>query len=171
MATALRGDPPASATTTPDVRLYFDGGSRGNPGVTGTGSVIVTRTSPTADWRIDWCDAHYLGDHITNNVAEHTALMRGLQECRARYGAEHQLVIIVGDSQLILNQISGKATTHQHDLHTLVQRSQAHLRHLHSYQLEHTLRRGNKMADCLANWAMDNRRTYTLAPTDAALQH
>ena len=140
-----------------------------HPKKSGTGSVIVSRAGPTEPWVIEWWDAHFLGDNSTNNFAEHTALLRGLQECGTRYANSHQHVTIVGDSQLVINQVTGAAASRHHALQILIQRSRAQLRHLHSYSMQHTLRDGNKMADRLANWAMDQRRTSALTSPDPDL--
>jgi hypothetical protein len=57
-------------------RLYYDGGSRGNPGIAGSGAVIVEWNGE--NWNVTWWDAHFVGKARTNNQAEYTALARGL---------------------------------------------------------------------------------------------
>jgi ribonuclease HI len=105
------------------VRMSFDGGSRGNPGHTGAGSVIM-EASDGAEWNIVWWDAHYMGDTYTNNEAEHTSLLRGVTECARRYAGTQTQIQIVGDSQLILDQAAGAAHCHKHALRATCRQTQ-----------------------------------------------
>jgi ribonuclease H / adenosylcobalamin/alpha-ribazole phosphatase len=80
------------------VRLWVDGGSRGNPGPAATG------------YRIEDADGTVLaeaGEAIgiaTNNVAEYRALISGL-EAAAELGARE--VEVRADSQLLMRQMTG----------------------------------------------------------------
>jgi ribonuclease HI len=51
--------------------LFFDGGSRGNPGISGSGAVLYK------DGTEIWSAAKFLGRHNTNNQAEYTGLIIG----------------------------------------------------------------------------------------------
>ncbi|KAG2774335.1 hypothetical protein PC129_g17467 [Phytophthora cactorum] len=54
---------------------FFDGGSRGNPGAGGSGSVVVERNSQTGELEITWLVATSLRTKTTtNNVAEFIGL-------------------------------------------------------------------------------------------------
>ena len=58
--------------------LYADGGARGNPGPAGSGAVLLDPDGTViAELR------RFLG-HATNNVAEYTALIIGLEEAEKR---------------------------------------------------------------------------------------
>lgn len=92
-----------TATDT-SARLYFDGGSRGNPGVAGAGAVLLTYTA--AGWQAAWYGTRFLGDTASNNNAEYNALLLGL---RAAKTAGLQKIDVFGDPQLVSNQLSGKA--------------------------------------------------------------
>jgi hypothetical protein len=74
-ATAITTDPHKTYT------LYFDGGSRGNPGIAGAGIVLYDGTEEI------WHGKTYLGDDATNNEAEYLALAAGL-DCVRRLGVE-----------------------------------------------------------------------------------
>jgi ribonuclease HI len=52
--------------------LYFDGGSRGNPGLSGAGAVLFK------DGTEVWTCAHFVGLDKTNNQAEYTGLIIGM---------------------------------------------------------------------------------------------
>jgi ribonuclease HI len=121
------------------------------------GAVLVERSQD--GWTVVWWDMHYMGDDSTNNAAEHEALRRGIQECAGRYRDRHAHITVIGDSQLVLRQASGSARTRNKRLQHTLQRTQRALRDLATFDFLHTLRAGNKMADLLANVAMDERTT------------
>jgi ribonuclease HI len=91
--TPMQWAPPPHGT----FKLNFDGASRGNPGPAGFGAVLRNHTG-----EIIFITAGSLGEN-TNNVAELTSLVRGLQS--AVLHQFHRL-IIEGDSQVIIQLIS-----------------------------------------------------------------
>ena len=78
--------------------VEFDGAARGNPGPAAIGYVVESE---------DWTETghEYIG-RATNNVAEWTALLRGLEAALER-GCNS--VRAVGDAQLVVRQIRGEA--------------------------------------------------------------
>jgi ribonuclease HI len=155
------------------VRLYFDGGARGNPGIAGGGCLLLERPDSESDWTLVWWLATYLGDNKTNNYAEHAALAAGVQECIARYSPQHIRLHIIGDSRLVLQQVIGTAKIKKRSLRRLADPTVQLLGQFPHLALFHTLRAGNTMADHLANHAMDSRcstiASTTWTPTDAHL--
>ena len=133
-----------------DYILQFDGGSRGNPGISGCGSVIYYRGNEI------WNRSVYLGDKYTNNYAEYFGLIYGL------IGA-NQLQIkdlkIEGDSQIIINQITGKFNVKSELLKPLHENAVKQLTLFHNVSVNHIYRDKNKRADELANIAMDSKTT------------
>ncbi|KAJ0390528.1 hypothetical protein ATCC90586_011227 [Pythium insidiosum] len=82
--------------------LFFDGGSRGNPGPGGSGAVIVALAGLHADPVVIWAAAmSYASPQTTNNTAESGGLLAGL-----RVAAHRRLrpLEVIGDSRLILDQ-------------------------------------------------------------------
>ena len=83
--------------------LFFDGGSRGNPGSGGPGSVIVQlhiQTHAACFRCVSSMD--YDSANTTNNVAEYWGLVHGLRQTKASgYSPLH----VVGDSTIVLLQI------------------------------------------------------------------
>ena len=78
--------------------LFFDGGSRGNPGPGGSGSVIVKLHVPTHTAGIVWVASMAYGNPTTtNNFAEYQGLVHSLH--RAKEGVLSSLHV-VGDSAL-----------------------------------------------------------------------
>jgi ribonuclease HI len=82
--------------------MFFDGGSRGNPGPGGSGAVIVQADQDAVNARVVWsaCMSYAQAD-MTNNRAEYLGAIAGLKEARDR-GWKVQ---VVGDSSLILRQL------------------------------------------------------------------
>ena len=69
-----------SSSTAKSYLLQFDGGSRGNPGHAGSGSVILDGETG----REVWNSYTYVGPSYTNNVAEYRGLIEGLRQVRSR---------------------------------------------------------------------------------------
>ena len=90
--------------------LYTDGGSRGNPGPSGIGVVILdSRRKKIKE------ASRYIGE-ATNNVAEYTALVCGLEEAAALNADE---VVIYMDSELLARQLSGEYRVKDEDMKAL----------------------------------------------------
>lgn len=81
--------------------LYFDGGGASVGGPGGWGAVLQQEEPPL----VRTMRHGYLED-ATNNVAEYTALIRGLEFALEVKGLRH--LHIVGDSQLVLRQVIKK---------------------------------------------------------------
>ncbi|GMF34938.1 unnamed protein product [Phytophthora fragariaefolia] len=67
------------ACTTQHTLLFFDGGSRGNPGPGGAGSVILQVGGSKATARILWMASVSYAHKTTNNIAEYHGLLNGLR--------------------------------------------------------------------------------------------
>lgn len=132
--------------------IEFDGGARGNPGPAGIG-VVVRAADGTPLVTL----GKFLG-RATNNVAEYRALITGLEEAR-KLGARR--LKIRGDSELIVKQMRGEYRVRNADLRELHDRAQALLGHFESADISHNLREKNKLADRLANRAMDRKGDVT----------
>jgi len=96
----------------PNIEVYYDGLCEPvNPnGIATYGFVIYDNRSPSDRVRIyDGCGfvgAGCLGDDVTNNVAEYTALIRAL-EWLVDNGMVDRQVEVKGDSQLTIRQLNG----------------------------------------------------------------
>jgi ribonuclease HI len=147
--------------------LYFDGGSRGNPGVAGAGMVIyaddnnnhsssnINNKSNESNKEI-WCGKRYLGEHKANNEAEYLALLTGL-ECALHLGIER--IHVKGDSKLIVEQVSGRWDCRKPELRVLLQQVWLVRQKFRVFDISHVRREENRKADELANAAMDERNT------------
>jgi ribonuclease HI len=90
----------------------------------------------------------------TNNVAEYSALIAGLQEAK-KLGAKR--IAIRGDSELIVRQMRGEYKVRNADLRSLFDQAQTLLRQFDQTTIEHNYRHNNALADKLANLAMDRK--------------
>ena len=128
--------------------FQFDGGSRGNPGPAGVG--LTLRTA-------DGKSVYELGEFIgiaTNNVAEYTALIRGVQAA-ADMGTSH--LTIRADSELVVRQVKGIYRVKNPTLKPLHAQAICLLAKIPVWNMDHVYREDNTRPDALANLAMDRR--------------
>jgi probable phosphoglycerate mutase len=138
---------PASPESANDwFTAHCDGGSRGNPGPAGFGAVV---TDPAG--RVVARLSRYLGNQ-TNNFAEYQGLLAVL-EWAIENGVSR--LRVVSDSELMVKQMKGIYKVKHPGLLPLWQQARQLANRLHSFDMRHTLRGGNKEADKLANDAMD----------------
>lgn len=130
-------------------RLHFDGGSRGNPGPAAYGWVLY---DPDGEERES--DGVVIG-HATNNVAEWTGLLRGIEHALAR---DVRKLSIRGDSELVVKQVTGAYRVKNAALKPLAEQVATLLRRFDSYDVRHVYRDENARADQVANEAMDGLR-------------
>jgi ribonuclease HI len=128
------------------VTVACDGASRGNPGPAGAGAQI---TGPDGSVLAEVAEG--LGE-TTNNVAEYTAVIRGLERALELGATE---VLLRSDSQLLINQLTGRyrvKTPHLQPLHRRVRELGARF---DTIEYEHVRRERNTEADRLANLGVD----------------
>ncbi|KQB86828.1 bifunctional RNase H/acid phosphatase [Corynebacterium lowii] len=130
------------------VCIEADGGSRGNPGIAGSGSVLydATRTTILRE------QAYVVGTSATNNVAEYYGLITGLEAARD-YGATE--VAVYMDSKLVVEQMTGRWKIKHPDMQKLALRARDIMASFDSVTFQWVPREKNKKADELSNVAMD----------------
>jgi ribonuclease HI len=128
--------------------IYADGGSRGNPGPSGSGAVIKAHDE---NGEILANLSKYVGI-TTNNVAEYTGLLIGLTKAIEMGVAEVEVRM---DSELIVKQMKGIYRVKNEKLIPLFQEAVKLSRQFKRFNIEHVRREYNKEADRLANEAMD----------------
>ena len=129
-----------------DYKLMFDGGSRGNPGLSGAGAVIYY-----FDKEI-WAETFLVGENSTNNHAEYAGLILGLQQARA---LEIKHLKVEGDSLLVINQMKGSYKCRSENLIELYDKAKEIVSYFDVIEFNHILRAKNKRADELSNIAID----------------
>ncbi|MDP8263894.1 MAG: ribonuclease HI family protein [Candidatus Aceula lacicola] len=126
------------------LRMFVDGACRGNPGPAGIGVAILD------------------GDHIvkeiskpigdaTNNIAEYSALVFGLQEA-LKLKAESLEVFM--DSELVCRQIAGQYKIKSQNLKFLYDQAMHLLEGFKDVKVKHVPREQNKQADKLATGSL-----------------
>lgn len=130
------------------IKIYTDGASRGNPGPASIGVSFTTIKDE---------EIYFLSENIgdqTNNFAEYTALIRGLEVAKEN-GVEK--VWVRTDSQLMVRQLLGEYKVKADGIKDLHSQAAGLLRSFEKVRLEHVPREKNKRADELANQALDNQ--------------
>ena len=89
----------------------------------------------------------------TNNFAEYTAVILALEKARALGARDAELVL---DSQLIVEQLSGRWKVKHPGIKPLVARARALLAEFDHWSIRHERRESNRAADALANLALDD---------------
>jgi ribonuclease H / adenosylcobalamin/alpha-ribazole phosphatase len=129
------------------VVVEADGGSRGNPGPAGYGSVVWS-----ADRAAVLAESKEAIGRATNNVAEYRGLVAGLTEAASLGAAE---VDVFMDSKLVVEQMSGRWKVKHPDLAPLHQQARSIAARFDRITYTWIPRAKNTHADRLANEAMD----------------
>lgn len=130
--------------------IEADGGSRGNPGLAGSGAVVIDAENGEVLLEI----ARFVGT-ATNNVAEYIALLAGLE---ASLELDPQASLLVRmDSKLVIEQMAGRWKIKHPDMMQLGRRVQELVAQVAEIEWQWIPREQNARADALANKAMDER--------------
>jgi len=129
------------------VTVEADGGSRGNPGPAGYGAVVLSE----GDGEVLLERYAALGV-TTNNVAEYSGLIAGLRAA-AELGATR--VDVRMDSKLVIEQMSGRWQIKNPGLRPLAAEAAKLVDGFAAVTFDWIPRERNKLADALANRAMD----------------
>ena len=134
--------------------IEADGGSRGNPGLSGSGAVIIDRQSGEILVEI----SEFIGN-ATNNVAEYRALLAAVREAIKLDPQAHLEVRM--DSKLVIEQMSGSWKIKHPDMQSLA--IQVHqLLNGKAVRWVWIPREQNGRADAVANQAMDRKTSQVL---------
>lgn len=130
------------------VIVYADGGSRGNPGIAGSGTVVYAADGRTVLREI----VYVVGRRSTNNVAEYHGMLRGLEAARD-FGA--RTVDVYLDSKLVVEQMSGRWKIKHPDMQALALEARGLMDGFDRVTFTWVPRGKNAVADELSNRAMD----------------
>ncbi|WP_328486986.1 bifunctional RNase H/acid phosphatase [Streptomyces zaomyceticus] len=136
-----------TSSSSREVIVEADGGSRGNPGPAGYGAVVL---DPVTGETLAEA-AEYIGV-ATNNVAEYKGLVAGLKAARALF--PDCTVHVRMDSKLVVEQMSGRWKIKHPDMKPLAAEA-GRVFPAGRVRYEWIPRERNKHADRLANEAMD----------------
>ena len=128
------------------ITAYFDGGSRGNPGLAGWGAYIANDDGTVL--------AELSGalGVATNNVAEYHGLIAALQ-----WAADNDVTALAvkGDSLLLVEQMRGNYKVKNEGLKPLHMKARMLVMLIGNVSFAHVPREKNKDADRLSNVGMD----------------
>ena len=127
-----------------EIEIYIDGASKGNPGPSSVGVVVCENGETIKNI------ATFIG-HATNNVAEYTALIYGLQEGLI-LGAES--IKINTDSQLLYRQLNKTYKIRSANIIGLYNQAIHLMSAFKKVSMSHIPREKNRGADKLANKAI-----------------
>ncbi|MBA4066691.1 MAG: hypothetical protein C0501_23895 [Isosphaera sp.] len=127
--------------------MHVDGASRGNPGKAAYAVVLARPGLPVVE------EADGIGT-ATNNVAEYTALIRGL-DLAAELGVRK--LAAFSDSELLVKQMRGEYKVKHPDMLPLYRRAKELAAGFEAFAITHVRREQNKRADQIGNEALDGR--------------
>jgi ribonuclease HI len=122
--------------------MYFDGCSKGNPGLSGAGAVIYKNGDEI------WANSYFVSDDATNNVAEYFGLIRGLKRA---IKMDIQNMTVRGDSLLIIKQMTGQYQVKSENMIELYEIAKELEKQFNNVNYAHVYRKYNKRADYLSN--------------------
>lgn len=133
------------------LRIYTDGGARGNPGNSWIWVHITDHTGKTLEKRYKnlWIS--------TNNEAEYTGALYGIRRWIELWAVDIDLYM---DSKLVISQLSGQWKIKEQRLKNIAHEIQKMIEESWIRILFHWIpREENKEADALSNKAMDEKIT------------
>lgn len=136
------------------LELFIDGACQGNPGPAAIGVVVLEDDKAIKNI------SQVIGD-ATNNIAEYTALIYGLQEALIQRADK---VKVNTDSELLFHQINGRYKIKNINLKFLHAQVKHLLAGFKSVDFKHVPREQNKKADMLATKALKQEQAKVVAP-------
>ncbi|QDP39841.1 ribonuclease H family protein [Radiobacillus deserti] len=135
-----------------NITIYFDGGFDKYSNKSGLGCAVYYEQNGKS-WRLR---KNALVEELqTNNEAEYAALFLAIQELEL-LGAHHLPIKIIGDSQVVINQLSEDWPVYEETLLKWIERIEKKLEELgFSATYKHVQRNKNKEADQLASQALN----------------
>lgn len=128
------------------IKIYTDGGARGNPGPAGCGVVIYDSQNKKIK------EINKFIGKATNNQAEYNALILGLQKAKELKAEEVECFL---DSQLVVEQLNHNYKIKNPDLGFLFIKVWNLSQFFKKISFFHIPREKNKEADKLVNEAID----------------
>ena len=139
--------PTKHAPKNPVHSLYFDGCSKGNPGKAGAGAVLYLGGNEI------WANAVFVGNKSTNNVAEYTGLLIGMNEAIGQNISE---LSVYGDSMLVIKQMRGEYKVTSAAMKPLYDKAKLLEKSFKKISYAHVYRDKNIRADELSNQGLIN---------------
>lgn len=134
----------------PDLLVYTDGASRGNPGHAAIGYAIFDKTGSCREK-----DGRYVGTK-TNNEAEYEALLMAIDRAKSH---SKDSVKFHSDSELMVHQVNGVYQVKKDHLRRYVERIQEKTRGFASFRLIYVPRENPRiqLVDGIVNKVLDDQ--------------
>lgn len=133
------------------LRIYTDGGSRGNPGPSASGAVLKEVKADGQEGKIVATAAKWLGN-TTNNQAEYTAIIIGLEKAKELGATVVQMYM---DSELAVKQLTGKYKVKNPDIAKRYLEVHNLMTKFARVSFTHVPREKNTEADAVVNETID----------------
>lgn len=143
----LAEDDVLKTTNFTELQLFADGGSRGNPGPSASGFVLLDM-----EGNVVFEQGVFLGI-TTNNQAEYQALRLGLEAAQKNFRVRTLHVYM--DSLLVINQIQGIFKVKNRDLWPIHEAIKRQIPAFEKITFQHVPREQNKLADAEVNKCLD----------------
>jgi ribonuclease HI len=148
-------------------KLYFDGACEPrNPGGVATWGIVVQDGDSVIHRDCGLACVPYTPE-ATNNVAEYTALIRGLEWCLGNVPLTESL-IVYGDSQLVVFQMLGKYAVRSPRVIPLYRKARSLASRFNKIRFEWVRREKNEAADKMSKAAYEQFRSESKRATTAA---
>ncbi|MCL4375557.1 ribonuclease HI family protein [Candidatus Marsarchaeota archaeon] len=118
------------------IEIYTDGASRGNPGKSASGYLFLDEKGKPLFSHV------FYNGICTNNKAEYTAIIEALKTAASSYGKDNE-IRLYSDSELVVNQLSGKYKIREAHLKPLYGEAIALLETFSGFSIQ-SVRRENK---------------------------
>ena len=129
------------------IEVYTDGASRGNPGKAAAG--VYAKKNGKELFKL----AKFLGVQ-TNNYAEYKAFILALGKL-LELKLEKEKIKVFADSKLLVEQLNGNWKVKNENIKLLFKEAKDLIKRFENIEIYHIPRSRNKMADALANFALD----------------
>ena len=131
------------------LKIYTDGGARGNPGPAGCGVVIIDENN-----KIVARYKKYLGEQ-TNNFAEYSAVILALAEVKKMPLCQGLEIEVLMDSELAVKQLNREYKVKNQELAKLFVKIYNLQHSFKRVSFSHVPREMNRQADLLVNQVID----------------
>lgn len=145
-------------TSPSSITVFSDGGSRGNPGPSAAGFVIVNDRQEVVSE-----GGEYLGI-TTNNQAEYHGVRLGLERAK---DLGYKNIDFKVDSMLVVNQMKGVYKIKNRELWPIHERIRELIADFDKVTFTHVNRQFNQLADAVVNKTLDERRDRQPVATEA----
>jgi len=141
------------------IKIFIDGGARGNPGPGALGVVISDERGKVIK------EYHQALGVVSNNQAEYKALIFALKKIKSLFGKKkikEMKIKIFSDSKLLTEQLKGRYKILDPKIQKLFIESWNLKTEFPNLEIEHIPREKNKRADFLVNEALKEKQKQVL---------